>query len=277
MAKLETRTTAGWNAGQNYYSRPFPVGNIVIDPEISRIFKISDKTLAEIARKMRASGYDKSQPVVIWKGENILVDGHTRLAAARETGLDEIPAVEMEFSGREEAILYTFERQVARRNLTGAEILRAAQMIHGRKDRDGSGRAAEQLAERLGVSPATVYQARKIVMEAPEEELKAVQNGEKSIKAVYNGITKPRREAHDKREPEPEADVSFAVSDAMSLPERIRFLKSAIVLLIEAREVAATKILVNHFLEKDEKSGFAGLLPENIREELDRVFLAPEE
>jgi hypothetical protein len=122
-----------------------------------------------------------------------------------------------------------------------------------------------------------VYQARKIVMEAPEEELKAVQNGEKSIKAVYNGITKPRRKAHDKREPEPEADVSFAVSDAMSLPERIRFLKSAIVLLIEAREVAATKILVNHFLEKDEKSGFADLLPENIREELDRLFSVPEE
>jgi hypothetical protein len=64
MAKLEIRTTAGWNAGRNYYSRPFPVGNIVIDPEISKIFKISDKTLAEIARKMRASGYDKSQPVL---------------------------------------------------------------------------------------------------------------------------------------------------------------------------------------------------------------------
>jgi ParB family chromosome partitioning protein len=202
MAKLKAPESAGWNAGRNFYAKPFRIAEIVIDPEISKIFTIQDKAVEEIARKMKKTGYDKSQPVVIWKGENILLDGHTRLAAAKELGLEEIPSVEMEFEDREDALFYTYERQVMRRNLTSSEILTAAQMIHGRKEYDGKGRAAEQLAERLGISPATVYQARKIMMEAPEEDLKAVQNGERSIKSVYNEITKPKK----KRAVEPLTD-----------------------------------------------------------------------
>jgi hypothetical protein len=77
------------------------VSDIVIDPEISEIFSIQDKTLEGIREQMEKIGYDKSQPVVIIKGKNILVDGHTRLAAARKAGLEEVPAVEMEFKDRD--------------------------------------------------------------------------------------------------------------------------------------------------------------------------------
>lgn len=228
------------------------------------VVKINDRIFEEISQKMRASGYDKSQPVVIWKDKNILLDGHTRLAAAKELDLADIPAVEMEFESREDALLYTFERQAVRRNLSSSEILAAAQMIHGRKEKDGKGRAAEQMAERLGVSPATIYQARKIMMEAPEEELKAVQAGEKSIKSVYNEIRKPKKKASE--EPEKE----FTVTDAYGLPEKIKFLKSAVTLLIECKELAdrvlPAQLLIDHFLRKNEKKGFYKLLPEKVRE-----------
>jgi len=194
MAKLGMPETAGWNAGKNYYAKPFRIAEIVIDPEISKIFAICEKNIGEITRKIKTAGYDRSQPVAVWKGENILLDGHTRLAAAKEAGLDEIPAVEMEFGDREDALMYTFERQVMRRNLTASEILTAAGMMRGKKERDGKGREAEQLAERLGISPATVYQARKIIAEAPEEDVRAVRNGERTIGSVYNQVkkTKPR-------------------------------------------------------------------------------------
>jgi ParB family chromosome partitioning protein len=260
MAKLEVSGRAGWNAGKTFYAKPFRITDIVIDPEVSKVFKINDKIFGEISQKMRASGYDKSQPVVIWKGKNILLDGHTRLAAAKELELAEIPAVEMEFESRDEALLYTFERQAVRRNLSSAEILAAAQMIHGRKEKDGKGRAAEQLAKRLGVSPATIYQARKIMMEAPEEELKAVQAGEKSIKSVYSGIKKPKKEAAEK------AEKAFTSSDAYGLPDKIKFLKSAAVLFFENQQLEAVQLLVNHFLRKNEKEGFYKLLPEDIRQ-----------
>jgi ParB family chromosome partitioning protein len=272
MARLNVQKTAGWNAGKNYYARPFRITDIVIDPEVSKVFKINDKIFDEISQKMRASGYDKSQPVVIWKGENILLDGHTRLAAAKELELAEIPAVEMEFENREDALLYTFERQAVRRNLSSAEILAAAQMIHGRKEKDGKGRAAEQLAGRLGVSPATIYQARKIMMEAPEEDLKAVQAGEKSIKSVYTKIARPRKEAV--RNP----DKGIPGKPTGLLPENIKFLKSAVVLLIDSQQPDAARLLINHFLKKNERARFirsffqekdkTWVLPENIRKAL---------
>jgi hypothetical protein len=47
-----------------------------------------------------------------------------------------IPFVEKGFESRKEAILYTFERQAARRSSTMAEILAAADLIKGRKETD---------------------------------------------------------------------------------------------------------------------------------------------
>jgi hypothetical protein len=94
----------------------------------------------------------------------------------------------MEFESREDALLYAFERQAVRRNLSSAEILAAAEALE-KKARDGRGRAAERLAERLGVSAALVYQARKITKEAPPEVVDAVKKGERSIKSAYGQIT----------------------------------------------------------------------------------------
>jgi ParB family chromosome partitioning protein len=210
MAKLTVSGTAGFNAGKTYYSKPFRIGDIFIDPEISRIFAVQEKTRKEITRSIEEKGYDKSQPVVLWKGKNILVDGHTRLAAAKEAGLEEIPAAELEFDSREDALLYTFERQTVRRNLTASEILAAAQTLEAKKTRDGTGRAAEQLAERLGVSAATVYHAQKIAREAPEEVVEAVRKGERSIRSAYEQIT----EKKPKKEPEAGKAETFAKGTA---------------------------------------------------------------
>jgi ParB-like chromosome segregation protein Spo0J len=260
MARLDARNTAGWNAGKNCYAKLVRISDIVIDPEISKIFKVEEKILSEIERKIRESGYDKNQPIVLWKDKNILVDGRTRLTAAKRLGLEEIPATEKEFANRQDALLYTFERQAIRRNLTSAEILAAAQTIHGRKERDGKGRAAERIAEKLGVSATTVYQARKIIKEAPKEELRAVQAGEKSIKAVYNEITKPKERTEE------EGGKEFDTGDARA---NIKFLRGAVILLIEHQEPAPAQLLIDHFLRKNEKAGFYKLLPENIRREVE--------
>ena len=102
MAKLKIPETAGFNAGKSYYAKPFRVEEIVINPEIAGIFKITDKVREAIKQQMKKFGYDKSQPVVVQKGTNILLDGHTRYAAAKEAGLEEIPVVEMDFEDWQE-------------------------------------------------------------------------------------------------------------------------------------------------------------------------------
>jgi ParB family chromosome partitioning protein len=205
MAKLKAPETAGFNAGKNYYSKPFRVADIVIDPVISKVFTIQNKAIEDIARRIRENGYDKSQPLAIWKGKNILLDGHTRLEAAKKLGLEEVPATELEFESMEDALLYTFERQAVRRNLTPAEILAAAQILERRKARDGKGRAAEQVAESLGVSPAQMYRAKKVLKEAAGEDLEAVRNGERSIRSVYNQVTGKERE--EKKAPPAQAEM----------------------------------------------------------------------
>jgi ParB family chromosome partitioning protein len=192
MAKLNAGA-AGFNAG-TVQSRMLKISDIKIDPEISKVFTVQDKILEEIKGKMEKLGFDRSQPIVVWKGKNILLDGHTRLAAAKAIGLNEVPVAEKPFDTVEDAIMYTIERQVIRRNLTGAEILTAANMMKGgRKKKDGKGRAAEQLAEKLGVSPATIYAAQKINREASEKDKQAILNGEASIRAVHRKLlTKPK-------------------------------------------------------------------------------------
>jgi hypothetical protein len=260
MARLNLQTTAGFNAGKNCYAKLVRISDIILDPEISKVFSVEEKILSEVERKIRESGYDKNQPIVLWKDKNILVDGRTRLTAAKRPGLEKIPATEKKFANRQEALLYTFERQAIRRNLSSAEILAAAQTIRGRKETDGKGRAAEQIAERRGVSPATIYMAKKILAEAPKEDLKAARKGEKSIKAVYTGITGPKTSG----------ETDFPAGDAQSLPGHLKFLKGAVILLIEADQKPAARILVNHFLKKEEKNGFYKLLPENFRDELDK-------
>jgi ParB family chromosome partitioning protein len=261
MAKLSPPSTAGFNAA-SYSVKLVRVDDIKIDPKISGIFKVSDKIKNEIVQQIKLFDFDKSQPLTLEKGTNVLLDGHTRLAAAKEAGLVEVPVIEKEFENREAAILYTFERQVIRRNLTSAEILTAAQMIKGRKEADGTGRAAEILAEKLGISPATVYQARAILKDASPEDLKAVKKGEASIKAVYNRTKQRQR-----------PETEFAVNDAQGLPGNIAFLKSAVVLLAEQEQLPAADMLIKHFLKKNEKAGFYKLLPLKISRQLPKLPL----
>jgi hypothetical protein len=66
------------------------------------MFAIREETLASVIASMKESGYDKSQPLVLWKGKGVVVDGHTRLQAAREAGIAEVPVEEKEFASLED-------------------------------------------------------------------------------------------------------------------------------------------------------------------------------
>jgi ParB family chromosome partitioning protein len=271
MTKL-TAPAAGWNAGKNYYAHPLRIADIVIDPEISRVFVRQENTLEEIYRDIQINGYDKSQPIVVWKGTNIILDGHTRLDAARKAGLEEIPAVEMEFQDKSDAILYTFVRQVIRRNLTAAEILAAVQMMPEGKAKNGTGKSAEVLAGRLGVSATHIYQVRKILKEASAEDIEAVRSEKKSAKEVYNSLRKPKTDAVKMdKEPKKTAGEENPIGSEKSstfleaMDSRQDILKSAVILLAESKEIKAAQLLVDHFFRKEQKTVFVQRLPKSVQ------------
>ncbi|MDR2768191.1 MAG: hypothetical protein LBB82_07695, partial [Treponema sp.] len=65
--------------------------------------------------------------------------------------------------------------------LPAAEILDAVARVRDRRGK-GEGRAADSLAETLGVSPATVYQARRLLKRGGEDLIARVRRGEITIK-----------------------------------------------------------------------------------------------
>ncbi|MDR2053180.1 MAG: hypothetical protein LBP80_07185, partial [Treponema sp.] len=123
-------------------------------------------------------------------------DGHTRLQAALEAGISEIPVEEKEFAALEDAKLYAYRRQAERRNLTPAEILAAATTLQNKDSRDGTGRASEILAKTLGVSPSTVKHAQAVAHEASPEIIDEVKKNNMTIDKAYR-LTKGKPDKPD--------------------------------------------------------------------------------
>ena len=169
------------------------VSDIQIHEKMAGLFKIDSDTFDKISKSMKESGYDTSQPIVVGRIKGIgdlLVDGHTRLKAAIETGIKEIPVKIKNFENLEDAQFYTFKRQSERRNLTQSDILNASMLLEKKKKRDGSGRSTDKLSQELGVSASTIQHAQTVARNASENDLKAINDGEKSINEVYQGIKK---------------------------------------------------------------------------------------
>ena len=169
------------------------------------LFPVKPADLERVMDSMKADGYDKANPVIIWGGHNVtVVDGHTRLAAAQKLLFAEIPVIIKEFKTEAEALEYAIKSQVNRRNLTDAELLNCLTELDKRKktgpakglaSRDAKlGKSAEQTAKLLGVSQAKIERLRTVNDHASEEVKDAVKSGKMSANKAYNVTMEARRQ-----------------------------------------------------------------------------------
>jgi hypothetical protein len=78
-------------------------------------------------------------------------------------------------------------------SMTPDEMLAAvAKLPPQKKKRDGKGRAAEELAERLGVSSTFVFQASRLLKDGSEALLNEVKEGRISITTAYRRLKKEK-------------------------------------------------------------------------------------
>jgi len=278
--KLQTPQTAGFNAGKSYSIGFIKLKEIKIDPEIASFFEIKPEILNVIKQKIKDFGFNKEEPVVLWKGLNILVDGHTRYTAALELGLDEIPYVYKDFEDREEAFLYTVNRQVLRRNASNSLMEKAVVTLtaNGRKLSDGKGRAMEQLAEVLGVSATTLYHVKAVSERASPEVLEDFRNGNISTKAAYKTVTDQYENTDKKAEetvsPAPVRNPRITKTECLfDIPIPLRYknalLKSVIIHLFETGQETAAVELTSRFFEREKtRLAFLDALPDAIGERL---------
>jgi len=153
-------------------------GKLTTDPDLASVFPIRDSDLAAVAQSMRERGYDQAEPIVVWDGEGIIVDGHTRLAAARHARIERVYVDERTFSDKREALEYCIRRQRDRRNLTHAElagfVARAMAALDrvktaGRPSKElasidaNSGKSAAVTAAAIGVSTKQVERVRAVL------------------------------------------------------------------------------------------------------------------
>ena len=174
------------------------------------LFPVDAKVLSAVTEDMRSCGYDQAQPVVIWKGKNVVIDGHTRVMAAQQAEVSEIPVEAKEFADDDEALAYAIHNQRDRRNMTDGDILRCVEVLDRRKpkggDRKSRGaqsitstevidkRSSKDTATVIGTSPAKVERARTVLDHADPETKREVLSGEKTINRAYKETQEARRE-----------------------------------------------------------------------------------
>ena len=63
------------------------------------LFTIKPSVLADITDSMKKNGYDEAFPLILWAGHGgVLVDGHTRLQAAKDAGVLDVAVVMHDFA-----------------------------------------------------------------------------------------------------------------------------------------------------------------------------------
>ena len=152
------------------------IEDIKIDPAFKNLIPpLSSRERAELETSILKDGC--RDPLVVWKGKNILLDGHNRFEICKEHGIT-CKFREEDFPDEEAARAYIVQNQLGRRNLTAeaASYLRgkryeAEKKAHGGKHAsNGSSAQSEQMttAEKLGkehkVGQATIRRDHKFAL-----------------------------------------------------------------------------------------------------------------
>jgi hypothetical protein len=226
----------------------------------SALFPANAATADAISASMARDGFDPAFPIIAWNG--VVVDGNTRLAAAKKAKLREVYYIDHQFDDEDAAVAYAIACQRNRRNLTDADILRCVTELDKRKSKAdtlkrgdespeatsvATGKTAAATAEIIGTNRGKVEKARTVLDRAEPETKAAVLAGEKSINAAYRETVgaAPPPAAPVASEPETVADDSGHIPAAKVLPAAIKKLDK----LVYRCEPAERKHLLNGLYE----------------------------
>jgi hypothetical protein len=188
----------------------------------SDLFPINADLLAKIENDMREGTYDLSQPVILasWAGqeESVCIDGHTRLTAAINVGIGEIPIWTHEFDSEQEAIEHAIKLQQNRRNMSDADIMVCVALVDSKRHRGGDRRSeqakskpksdgnensrsasAKKTADKIGTSARKVEKARTVLTKGAPEIVDAVKKNEMSIHKAYQEVQKKAGKKSDEK------------------------------------------------------------------------------
>jgi hypothetical protein len=141
---------------------------IQLDPEFEHLISPpKEEELATLERELLAEGVCRD-PLVVWKGQNTLLDGHSRHTLCQKHGIP-FQVHEMDFASREEAKDWMMRNQLGRRNLREENVSYLRGKLYESRKRQGqrtdlpsgqnvqkSGTTAAALAEEFHVDEKTI-------------------------------------------------------------------------------------------------------------------------
>jgi predicted DNA-binding protein YlxM (UPF0122 family) len=155
----------------------------------------SEQLIYSIASNIKAHGYDATQPLIVWKEEGILIDGHTRLEAVKLAEYDKpIPVVKISLPSTKAAVDYALNLNYNRRNVRESDILAASERIFGIFHDIKGEREKTMLLARV-CADLPMVKVKKIValMEsADEKEMNRIKQESVTINEMYKNL-KARR------------------------------------------------------------------------------------
>jgi len=183
-----------------------PPGSIKTAEPFKSLFPTNSEVLAAVTESMRTEGYDHTQPVIIWEQEGVLVDGHTRRAAAAAAGLETIPATMVSFTDEAEAIRYTYSLQFNRRNLSDADRFTFLEGItEGGANvgtLPGTGKSRDRISDLLTVSTGTAAKYLALLKSDRQDLKEKIRSGELSLNQAEKAI---RTDSATPKDPTPRA------------------------------------------------------------------------
>lgn len=208
------------------------------DADLATVFPIRPHDLEAITESMREQGFDIAEPIVVWKTEGVVVDGHTRFAAAKAANLERVWIEDRHFEDKRVALEYAIRRQRDRRNLTRQEmagfIARSVELmdrvkpqgqrtdllsVDSKSDDRNDRTSAAETAAKIGVGYATVARARAVLASDDDEAKADLLNGKTTVNGAYQKV---RQAEAAKQDSAPAAPLILSVQpviDAAAAPE----------------------------------------------------------
>jgi len=177
------------------------VENIKIDPEYSLLVPIlSDEEYTRLKESVAEVGL--YEPIII-NHDKVLLDGHHRLKAYKELGKEKINVERKHFEDRVDEEIYVIETNVVRRQLIDYQKtvlgLKLEPLYRKRAEKNMKAgvplaknlakvRTDEVVANKMGINRETYRQAKHVLNEANENELKDFKKGVKKVYTIFKNI-----------------------------------------------------------------------------------------
>ena len=222
---------------------PHQEGDFRVDDEFAALIPpLTDEERRQLEANLLADGC--CEPLVVWREEGILLDGHNRYRVCREHHIA-FDVRKISLPDRDAAKVWIIRNQLGRRNLTpeqasylrGLEYEATKQAAHRPPKKGGKSchlKTAEALARRHGVAPRTVRQdaafARAVNLleagAAPGIKMRVL-SGDGPPKAVVVEAakvakTEPKRAAAMLSAPKPHVSQNSGDNEWYTPPEYIR-------------------------------------------------------